>query len=150
VGKKRDLSTENLAYLTSKQALADLAAFRNFIHTKYNLTDSNKWIAFGGSYAGALAAWLRLKYPELIYAAVASSAPVHATVDFSDYHRIVGNDIKAYSAECFNEILAATLNLERYLSMKSYTWGSFLIDKLFKYIIIISLFFKWTLKSFIL
>jgi len=70
-----DLSTENLIYLSSEQALADLANFRQFVHLKYNLTDSNRWVSFGGSYPGSLSAWFRLKYPHLVYAAVSSSAP---------------------------------------------------------------------------
>ncbi|CAJ1388317.1 unnamed protein product [Effrenium voratum] len=36
------------------------------------------WVAFGGSYSGALAAWVRQLYPEAFAAAVASSAPVEA------------------------------------------------------------------------
>jgi hypothetical protein len=48
----RDLSVKNLKYLNSQQALADLANFRQYIHARFNLTETNKWISFGGSYAG--------------------------------------------------------------------------------------------------
>jgi hypothetical protein len=47
----RDLSVDNLRFLSSEQALADLASFRTFLATSRNLTN-NKWIAFGGSYPG--------------------------------------------------------------------------------------------------
>ena len=46
------MSVKNLAFLSSEQALADLATFRAAMADKYNLTESNKWIAFGGSYPG--------------------------------------------------------------------------------------------------
>jgi len=46
-----DLSTDNLKYLSSEQALADLAYFRLYMSDKLKLT-KNKWIAFGGSYPG--------------------------------------------------------------------------------------------------
>lgn len=77
----RDLSTDNLRFLSSRQALADLAHFRTVIAEARGLTDE-KWVAFGGSYPGSLAAWFRLKYPQLVYASVATSAPVQATVNF--------------------------------------------------------------------
>lgn len=76
-----DLSTDNLRFLSSRQALADLAHFRTMIAETRGLTNA-KWVAFGGSYPGSLAAWFRLKYPHLVHAAVATSAPVHATVNF--------------------------------------------------------------------
>lgn len=77
----RDVSTANLQFLSSRQALADLAHFRTVTAATRGLTKS-KWVAFGGSYPGSLAAWFRLKYPHLVHAAVATSAPVHATVNF--------------------------------------------------------------------
>lgn len=62
-----DMSTPNLKYLSSEQALADLAAFREAMVKQFSLTPKSRWIAFGGSYPGALSAWFRYKYPHLVY-----------------------------------------------------------------------------------
>ncbi|XP_032887024.1 putative serine protease K12H4.7 [Amblyraja radiata] len=94
-----DLSTSNLQYLRSDQALADLAHFRAVVDVKMNLTH-NKWVAFGGSYPGSLAAWFRLKYPHLVYAAVASSAPVQTVINFSEYLEVVNYSLESYSTSC--------------------------------------------------
>lgn len=77
----QDLSTEHLKLLTSQQALDDLATFIVAMNKRYELLDV-KWITFGGSYSGSLAAWLRLKYSHLVHGAVSSSAPLYAKVDF--------------------------------------------------------------------
>ena len=53
------LSTEDLKYLSSQQALGDLSQFYSFARTKWNLTDANTAICFGGSYPGALSSWFR-------------------------------------------------------------------------------------------
>ncbi|XP_034557452.1 thymus-specific serine protease-like [Notolabrus celidotus] len=55
------LKTENLAHLSSQQALVDLAVFHQFISQSFNLSHRNTWISFGGSYSGALSAWFRGK-----------------------------------------------------------------------------------------
>lgn len=78
-----DLSTENLQYLSATQALADAANFIKYINNQYNISSSEaKWIAFGGSYAGTLATWLRDKYPDLVVGAISSSGPLEAVLDF--------------------------------------------------------------------
>ncbi|XP_063393399.1 putative serine protease K12H4.7 [Cydia fagiglandana] len=84
-----DMSVKNLQYLSSSQALADLAYFIPAMNNKYKLAKGVKWIAFGGSYPGSLAAWLRLKYPHLVHAAVSSSGPLLAKVDFVEYFEVV-------------------------------------------------------------
>jgi len=73
-----DSSTPRLKYLSSQQALADAAYFRNYLVEKLNLSPNAKWVVFGGSYSGNLAAWFRLKYPHLVVGAIATSGPVKA------------------------------------------------------------------------
>jgi len=70
-------------YLTIEQVLADLGTFINTITIgKKKLLDGAKWVAFGSSYSGNLVTWLRLKYPHLIHAAVASSSLLKAKINF--------------------------------------------------------------------
>lgn len=69
-------------YLTSEQALADLAYFIQGINNQYNFPNDTKWIVFGGSYGGSLAAWVRAKYPHLVHGAVSASGPLLALIDF--------------------------------------------------------------------
>lgn len=78
-----NLNTSNLMYLTIEQALADLGTFINTISNdnKQFLLNA-KWVVFGGSYSGSLAAWLRMKYPQLVHAAVSSSSPLMAKIDY--------------------------------------------------------------------
>ncbi|ELT98942.1 hypothetical protein CAPTEDRAFT_229193 [Capitella teleta] len=85
----KDLKVESLRYLSSEQALADLAAFRVNISESRGLADA-KWIAFGGSYPGALSAWFRYKYPHLVYASVSSSAPMLAQLNFKGPKKVAG------------------------------------------------------------
>lgn len=59
-----------------------MANFVKAMKEEYNLGAKQKWIAFGGSYPGSLAAWFREKYPDLIYGSISSSAPLLAKVDF--------------------------------------------------------------------
>ena len=90
-----DMSTDNLRLLSSEQALADLARFHSFLTTKLNL-EGHPWVAFGGSYPGALAAWFKLKYPSLVVGSIASSAPILAQEDFREYVEVVGNSLRYF------------------------------------------------------
>lgn len=84
---------DSLKYLSSQQALADMAQFRSFVARKYKMSSRNRWIAYGGSYAGALAAWVRIKYPDSFHGAVATSAPVQAEFDFKQYLEMIENSL---------------------------------------------------------
>ncbi|XP_049582929.1 thymus-specific serine protease [Syngnathus scovelli] len=94
-----DLSTENLRFLSSRQALADLAHFRTVMAETRGLVN-RKWVVFGGSYPGSLAAWFRLKYPHLVHTAVATSAPIHATVNFPEYLEVVHRSLASENTDC--------------------------------------------------
>ena len=56
-----DWSVENLEYLTSQQALADICAFIDAQNDAMGRVA--EWIVIGGSYPGALAAWFKSQYP---------------------------------------------------------------------------------------
>lgn len=67
-----DLSTQNLRFLTTKQALADTAYFAQSVKFEglenYSINAPNvPWIAYGGSYAGAFVAFLRTQYPDIFF-----------------------------------------------------------------------------------
>jgi thymus-specific serine protease len=87
------VSNENLVYLSSRQALADLSNFvttMNAAHCSCCKETSMQWVTFGGSYPGMLAAWARLQFPHLIHAAVSNSAPIQAKLDFPEYNGHAG------------------------------------------------------------
>jgi pimeloyl-ACP methyl ester carboxylesterase len=69
-------------YLSSEQALADTAYFIEGMYLAHEIPHNAKWIVFGGSYSGSLAAWMRAKYPHLVHGAVSSSGPLLAQIDF--------------------------------------------------------------------
>ena len=77
-----NMSLDNLRFLTSEQAQADLARFIDFISSlptsevskkqvtpaldnKFDFSES-EWVSFGGSYPGNMATWLKLKYPSKV------------------------------------------------------------------------------------
>lgn len=84
-------STEDFKFLSSQQAIEDVATFVRQMNQQWGLSPNNKWVTWGGSYPGMLAGWSRLKHPELIHAAVASSAPVHAKLDMFEYNDAVAH-----------------------------------------------------------
>jgi hypothetical protein len=87
-----DPSSRPYRFLSSRQALADLAALHSYLIAQYALDISrNRFVSFGGSYPGMLASWFRTKFPHLIHAAVSSSAPVQAQVEMSGYNDVVAS-----------------------------------------------------------
>lgn len=69
---------QHLGYLTSAQAMADYIFLIGHLQNtaKRNRKLEYPVIAFGGSYGGMLAAWIRQKYPATVLGSIASSAPI--------------------------------------------------------------------------
>ncbi|OAD59600.1 Putative serine protease K12H4.7 [Eufriesea mexicana] len=109
-----DTSSENLQYLSVDQALEDIAYFIKTKKRQERFKNSTV-IVFGGSYAGSVATWARLKYPHLIQGALASSAPVLAKADFYEYYEVVTESLRKYSQKCVDEIEAAFVEVEELL-----------------------------------
>ena len=117
-----DMSNANLKYLTSEQALGDLARFIDYISglspgssplsdpalSVSHRASSTKWVAFGGSYPGNLATWLKLKYPASVVGSVGSSAPLAADYNFYRYAQVVGSALAmpliGGSDQCYSSV----------------------------------------------
>jgi len=95
-------NTENLRFLTAEQALADFAELLGDFKKQHNCSEAPV-IAFGGSYGGMLAAWFRMKYPQVVAGAIASSAPIlqfEGHVDPNKFNQIVTQDFQDANAAC--------------------------------------------------
>jgi serine protease 16 len=90
-----DFATANLQWLNSEQALGDIASFHTFASEKFSLPANTRWVTWGGSYPGMMAALARLKLPQLIYASVSSSSPLQASVDMPGYNNVVAASMAA-------------------------------------------------------
>ncbi|GAB7365872.1 hypothetical protein MBLNU230_g7202t1 [Neophaeotheca triangularis] len=90
-----DLSTENLRFLTTEQALADQAYFAQNVQfeglEEYGdlTSETTAWITYGGSYAGAFVAFLRKIYPDTFFGAISSSGVPKAIYDYWEYYEPV-------------------------------------------------------------
>ncbi|CAG2100978.1 unnamed protein product [Medioppia subpectinata] len=106
-----DLSTQNLKHLSIELALKDTEQFALYLTKRLSL-EGSKWVVFGGSYAGALAAWFREKYPNIAVGAIASSAPVETTVNNMNFLKVVSESL---GKECSNNIRKANMDIENLL-----------------------------------
>lgn len=124
-----DFSTDNLRWLNNDQAAADSANFManvEFYGIDEDLTAPNvPWIYYGGSYAGARSAHMRILYPELVFGAIASSAVTHATLSNWEYYDIIR---QAADPNCIAHIENAVQTLDVLLEvpyLNSYVKGLF-------------------------
>lgn len=83
-----NLAVEHLHYLTSHQALHDLAQFQSWFTTENSLQNST-FFCMGGSYPGNLAAWYRLEFPDLTAGCWSASGPVQAVEDWPGFGEMV-------------------------------------------------------------
>jgi len=85
-----NFSTESLRFLTTEQALEDTAYFAQNVvfpgHEDEDITaNAVPYIVYGGSYAGAQAAFQRTLYPSVFWGAISSSGVTEALYEYSEY-----------------------------------------------------------------
>ncbi|KAG6475057.1 hypothetical protein ZIOFF_064274 [Zingiber officinale] len=135
-----NLTARNLQFLSSKQALFDMAVFRQYyqehLNAKYGVGES-PWFVIGLSYAGALSAWFRLKFPHLTCGSLASSAAIHMVYNFADYDLQIGRSV---GTECKTVLQEITNLAEKQLqndgnSVKNLFGASKIKDDYFLYLL---------------
>ncbi|KAF7973001.1 hypothetical protein HWV62_16374 [Athelia sp. TMB] len=113
-----NLSTDSLRWLNNDQAAADSANFManvKFPGIDEDLTAPGKpWIYYGGSYAGARAAHMRVLYPSLVFGAIASSGVTHATLSNWEYMDIIRT---AMEPKCAAHLVGAVETIDNILAM---------------------------------
>ncbi|CAB3240100.1 unnamed protein product [Arctia plantaginis] len=104
--KEKSLKNENIGYLSSAQAMADYADLINYLQEN-RIKPRYPVIAFGGSYGGMLAAYMRLKYPHIVNGAIAASAPVHMFTGMTNcniFNRLATSSFKNVNINCSSNI----------------------------------------------
>ncbi|CAL8239759.1 unnamed protein product, partial [Gadus morhua 'NCC'] len=95
----RDLSTENLAFLSSPPGPGRPGPLPHRHWDRPGLTKS-LWVAFGGSYPGSACRLVPAEEPSPGPCLVATSAPVHATVNFPEYLEVGVRSLASEDPEC--------------------------------------------------
>ncbi|KFA53307.1 hypothetical protein S40293_04720 [Stachybotrys chartarum IBT 40293] len=84
----QNVTVDSLRFLSTDQALADTAYFAKHVkfprHGGLNAPDT-PYIIYGGSYAGAFAAFARKLYPDVFWGAISSSGVTAAVFDYWEY-----------------------------------------------------------------
>ncbi|XP_072040241.1 lysosomal Pro-X carboxypeptidase-like [Amphiura filiformis] len=98
---------QHLDFFTAEQALADFADLIRYIKSTVPGASNSAVIAFGGSYGGMLAAWLRMKYPSSVIGSLAASAPIWQFTGLTGCEtqvQIVTKDFRKASPACAKNI----------------------------------------------
>lgn len=105
----RDTSLASLQYLDTRYALADVANLIVHLRSEYGNVPV---IAHGYDHGGALAVWMRQRYPDLVDGVWASSASLHARKDFGEYLVNIGEAIRSIGGDhCYQRTEQAFANM---------------------------------------
>lgn len=105
-----DLSLANLQYTDSRYAVDDVAALIRHLQTEYG---TEPVIVHGFGHGGAIAVWLRQRYPELVDGVWAAAATVSARMDFGESLVLIGASIRQVGGqECYERTEMAFTQME--------------------------------------
>ncbi|KAF9031430.1 peptidase S28 [Panaeolus papilionaceus] len=106
-----NFTTDSLRFLNNAQAAADSANFmRNvrFAGIAEDLTaPGTPWIYYGGSYAGARSAHMKVLYPDIVWGAIASSGVTYANLEDWQYMDIIRRFADSKCSEALVNSIAA-------------------------------------------
>ncbi|KAJ7636358.1 peptidase S28 [Roridomyces roridus] len=112
-----NFTTDSLRWLNNEQAAADSANFMQNVQFSGIDADlsapSTPWIYYGGSYAGARSAHMKVLYPDIVHGAIASSGVVEATINNWGYYDIIR---RAAPANCSAQFITAVKEVDALLS----------------------------------
>jgi len=114
--ESRSTDPLKVGYLSSSQALADYVDLITYLKGSIDGAAESPVVAFGGSYGGMLAAWIRTKYPHIVQGAIAASAPIAQFTSPCDaFGRIVTSDFSAAApnSSCSAAVRASWSALDR-------------------------------------
>ncbi|GIY18638.1 dipeptidyl peptidase 2 [Caerostris darwini] len=109
---------EAIGLLSVNQALSDYAFFLKSFKADRG-ADKCPVIAFGGSYGGMLAAYMRFKYPNIIQGAIAASAPLYQVagkISSDIFFQAVTKDFHDVSPNCEARVRSAFAQLNKWAS----------------------------------
>ncbi|KAJ7650700.1 peptidase S28 [Roridomyces roridus] len=112
-------STANMKYHTLENSIQDFAHFALNVElpftsgTKALPPPTTPWITIGGSYPGALSAYVKHTFPDLFWASYATSAPVQAISDFYGYFLPV---VAGGPQNCTNDMKAVITHWDSVMS----------------------------------
>lgn len=110
-----DMSTKSYSqYFSVNQALADVAAFSDYLQEELYPERKLEFFTFGGSYPGALSAWYRIAYPDKTRGSLSSSGVVNAILNFPEFDQQVA---RAIGKECANRVSNITAAFEQALQV---------------------------------
>ena len=131
----RDLGTANLRYLTVAQALADAAATIRAVKAEYG-SPATQVFTVGGSYSGALSAYMRMAHPDVTDGSLASSGVVNAIFDFYQFDVHIHNVLAPPCREAWRatvRLMDAELAEGRGAALKARFGAQALTDDDFRY-----------------
>lgn len=115
------MNAETLQYLTLDNALQDLVNIARTIDLPFDVDGCSNapkapWVLSGGSYSGAMSAWMESLYPGTFWAYHASSAPVQAIENYWEYFYPIQQGM---AKNCSSDLTAAIDYIDNVLTFGS-------------------------------
>ncbi|SDA03047.1 BZ3500_MvSof-1268-A1-R1_Chr11-1g03276 [Microbotryum saponariae] len=117
----KNLTTDSMRFLSTEQSLLDAKNFKLDVKLPGVAEFSNNlspWIYYGGSYAGAKAAFARRKYPSTFWGGIVSSGVIQPIINFHEYYEPIR---KSAPRKCMKLLITHTNLIDQLLDLNNYT-----------------------------